>query len=43
MSPKQIEAVVDSLDDILHVGKQVLEDSLCNWQKSPNHYVYFSG
>ncbi|WP_046139245.1 alpha-glutamyl/putrescinyl thymine pyrophosphorylase clade 3 protein [Devosia epidermidihirudinis] len=43
MSRKQIEAVVDRLDDTLHVGKQVLEDSLCNWQKSPNHYVYFSG
>lgn len=43
MSPKQIEAVVDSLDETLHVGKQVLEDSLCNWQKSPNHYLYFSG
>lgn len=34
---------VDSLDDYLAVGKQVLEDSLCNWQKSPDKYVYFKG
>ncbi|MET3896981.1 hypothetical protein ABIB57_000918 [Devosia sp. UYZn731] len=41
--PKEIEAIVDDLDTFLNVGKQVLEDSLCNWQKSPNHYVYFKG
>lgn len=40
---KAIEAKVDKLDDYLHVGKQVLEDSLCNWQKSPTVYEYFSG
>lgn len=34
---------VDGLDDYLDVGKQVLEDSLCNWQKHPNMYVYFRG
>lgn len=34
---------VDQLDDYLGVGKQVLEDSLCNWQKSPDHYKYFKG
>lgn len=27
----------------LFFGMQVLEDSLCNWQKSPNHYIYFGG
>lgn len=27
----------------LHFGMQVLEDSLCNWQKSPNIYIYFGG
>lgn len=36
-------ARVDSLDDYLEVGKQVLEDSLCNWQKHPSNYVYFRG
>lgn len=34
---------VDSLDDYLKVGKQVIEDSLCNWQKFPDHYVFFRG
>ncbi|RZJ49345.1 MAG: hypothetical protein EOO44_18445 [Flavobacterium sp.] len=27
----------------LYYGMQVLEDSLCNWQKSPNIYVFFGG
>ena len=40
---KDIEKVIDALDDFLHVGKQVLEDSLCNWQKSSTRYVYFRG
>ncbi|MBN9360691.1 MULTISPECIES: hypothetical protein [unclassified Devosia] len=40
---KGIEKAIDALDDYLLVGKQVLEDSLCNWQKSPKAYVYFQG
>ena len=31
------------LDKQLGVGMQVLEDSLCNWQKSPAKYVPFRG
>lgn len=27
----------------MYYGMQVLEDSLCNWQKSPRTYKYFSG
>lgn len=27
----------------LRFGMQVLEDALCNWQKSPDIYIYFSG
>lgn len=38
-----LEARVDALDGILGVGKQVIEDSLCNWQKSPDVYEYFRG
>jgi hypothetical protein len=34
---------VDGLDPYLNVGKQVIEDSLCNWQKSPHKFVYFKG
>lgn len=40
---KTLEPRVDSLDEILDVGKQVIEDSLCNWQKSPDVYEYFRG
>jgi len=28
---------------VLNVGMQVLEDSLCNWQKSPRQFVHFRG
>jgi hypothetical protein len=34
---------VDEIDDYLKIGKQVLEDSLCNWQKHPDRFVYFRG
>lgn len=40
---KALEPRVDALDEILGTGKQVIEDSLCNWQKSPDVYVYFRG
>ncbi len=40
---KSLEHRVDEIDSILCVGKQVVEDSLCNWQKSPDAYVYFRG
>ncbi|MCC9624650.1 hypothetical protein LPB41_23450 [Thalassospira sp. MA62] len=43
ISGKNLEPQVDQLDDYLGVGKQVIEDSLCNWQKSPDQYVYFRG
>lgn len=31
------------LDQHLHVGMQVLEDALCNWQKSPDRFRPFRG
>jgi hypothetical protein len=31
------------LASYLGVGMQVIEDSLCNWQKSPSRYRLFSG
>lgn len=43
ISANKFETVVDELDDYLMVGKQVIEDSICNWQKSPDAYVYFRG
>lgn len=38
-----LEARLISLDNDLKVGMQVLEDSLCNWQKSPGQFVRFRG
>lgn len=40
---KRLGDRVDGLDHYLNVGKQVLEDSLCNWQKRPHSYLYFKG
>jgi hypothetical protein len=43
--PSILEANLGELNEYLglYFGWQVLEDSLCNWQKSPNQYVYFKG
>ncbi|MEH6673467.1 MAG: hypothetical protein V7666_03595 [Sulfitobacter sp.] len=43
LSVSELEKKVDKMDSYLSVGKQVIEDSLCNWQKSPNLYVHFRG
>ena len=42
-SRKELEALSDSLASHLQVDKQVMEDSLCNWQKSPTDPVRFRG
>ena len=34
---------VRTLGQYLNAGMQEMEDSLCNWQKSPSHYVLFGG
>jgi hypothetical protein len=38
-----LESWLRALDAVLNVGMQVIEDSLCNWQKSPKHFVHFRG
>ena len=45
LTPKQVEPVLEELSEHLdlYFGMQVLEDALCNWQKSPSKYVYFNG
>lgn len=43
ISGGKLQANVDGIDDYLNVGKQALEDSICNWQKSPGRFVYFRG
>ncbi|QDY40235.1 hypothetical protein CHR26_06205 [Pseudomonas putida] len=38
-----LEQRIQQLDAVLGVGMQVLEDALCNWQKSPGHFIKFRG
>lgn len=37
----EIDRRVGIIANQLGVGFQEMEDSLCNWQKSPNHYKRF--
>lgn len=39
----QLQATLDALDASLGVGMAVMEDALCNWQKSPRHFVHYRG
>lgn len=39
----QLQTMLDDLDSDLNVGMAVLEDALCNWQKSPTHFVHYTG
>ena len=43
LSARDLDRRLKSLDQVLHVGMQVLEDSLCNWQKSPRAFIAFRG
>jgi hypothetical protein len=38
-----LEDWLRDLDAKLQVGMQVMEDSICNWQKSPTRFVHFRG
>ncbi|WLA81970.1 hypothetical protein [Bradyrhizobium elkanii] len=38
-----LDAILQRLDENLNVGMQVMEDSLCNWQKSPKKFIHFRG
>lgn len=40
-SPARLDSWLLELDDYMRVGFQVIEDSLCNWQKSPSRFVPF--
>jgi hypothetical protein len=40
---KELDKWLSELDQDLQVGPQVLEDSICNWQKSPTNYRAFRG
>jgi hypothetical protein len=45
ISKKTLEEWLIELESHLGLffGMQILEDALCNWQKSPDRYVYFGG
>lgn len=43
MNVKQLEVACSGLAEHLSVSPQVIEDALCNWQKSPTNYIYFRG
>ena len=40
---KRLQADIDALDRDLGVGMAVMEDALCNWQKSPTKFVHLQG
>jgi Alpha-glutamyl/putrescinyl thymine pyrophosphorylase clade 3 len=42
-SAKVLDGWLAELSTALGVGMQVLEDALCNWQKSPDRFVPFRG
>lgn len=42
-STEALEANLITLDSYLCVGAQVLEDSICNWQKNPAYFKPFRG
>jgi hypothetical protein len=41
--PVELDRQLKVLDTELKVGMQVIEDALCNWQKSPNKFKPFRG
>jgi hypothetical protein len=43
INARKMDALLVQLGAALHVGMQELEDSLCNWQKSPGRFVPFRG
>ena len=38
-----LDSVLQRLDQTLEVGMQVMEDAVCNWQKSPRKFMHFRG
>src|SRR5207237_4778041 len=43
ISSRELDDVLIRLDTYLNVGKQELEDAVCNWQKSPAVFKPFRG
>lgn len=43
LTTRELEIILVDLNRRLNVGMQVMEDALCNWQKSPRRFVRFRG
>lgn len=46
VSVEELDQLFLTLGEYLQVGQQamqVMEDAICNWQKSPSHYIRFNG
>lgn len=43
LTANDLEVACIDLSRYLNVSAQAVEDSLCNWQKSPEDYIYFRG
>ncbi len=43
MTRRELDALLIDLGAALNVGMQVIEDALCNWQKSPGKFKAFRG
>lgn len=43
LAARDLEVQLEALGASLGLGAQVLEDALCNWQKSPATYIRFKG
>ena len=43
LSNTELDTACARLAESLEVSPQVVEDALCNWQKSPSAYLYFRG
>lgn len=42
-APAQLEKDLQKVKDALGLSYDVIEDALCNWQKSPRHFIAFRG
>lgn len=38
-----LQSKLNALDNRLKVGMEVMEDALCNWQKSPHVFIHYKG
>ena len=43
LSDNQLDELSIQLADYLNIGYQEFEDAICNWQKSPDRYISYTG